>query len=70
MSYKYEDIFISFAENKYKQKAKQHIMKTVRYGVEAALYGTLQPWSLVLSDIESLSNVNLLKSEVKLNIGA
>lgn len=45
-------------------------MKTVRYGVEAALYGTLQPWSLVLSDIESLSNVNLLKSEVKLNIGA
>lgn len=45
-------------------------MKAARHDLETVLYGTLQPWSLVLSDIESLSNVNLLKSEVKLNIGA
>ena len=45
-------------------------MKAARHDLETVRYGTPQPWSLVLSDIESLSNVNLLKSEVKLNIGA
>ena len=45
-------------------------MKAARHDLETVRYGTHQPWSLVLSDIESLSNVNLLKSEVKLNIGA
>ena len=42
---------------------RQQKIKTVRYGLETALY--CQLWSLVPADLNSLPNVNLFKSKIK-----
>ena len=65
-------MFLELLQYKFRnfQEIKEQKMKAAQHDLETVRYGTPQPWSLVLSDIESLSNVNLLKSEVKLNIGA
>ena len=43
---------------------KKQKIRTVCYGLEAALYPTPQLWCLVPWDIKSLPNVNLFTSKV------
>ena len=61
--------FFFFRENKYNmrkfQEMRQQKVKTVRYGLETALYRAPQLWSLVPVDLKSLLNVNLFKSKIK-----
>ena len=61
--------FCDFRENRYNirkfQEMKQQKVRTVRYGVETALYRAPQLWSLVPADLKSLPNVNLFKSKIK-----
>ena len=47
------------------QEMRQQKVKTVRCGLETALYRAPQLWSLVPADLKSLLNVNLFKSKIK-----
>ena len=51
--------FFDFRETRYKirkfQEMRQQKIKTVRYGLETALYSAPQLWSLVPADLKSLS---------------
>ena len=42
---------------------RQRKVRTVRYGLETALYRAPQRWSLVLLDLKSLANVHLFKTK-------
>ena len=57
--------FFDFRENRYDirkfQDMRQQKVRTVRYGLETALYRTPQLCSLVPADLKSLPNVNLFK---------
>ena len=44
---------------------RQQKIRTVWYGLETALYGAPQLWSLVPVDLKSLPNVNLIGSKIK-----
>ena len=61
--------FFDFWENKCIirkfQERRQQKVRTVRYGLEKALYRAPQLWSLVPADLKSLPNVNLFKSKIK-----
>ena len=61
--------FFDFRENRYNirkfQEMRQQKVRTVRYGLETALYRAPQLWSLVPADLKSLPNVNLFKSKIK-----
>ena len=61
--------FFDFWENKCNirkfQERRQQKVRTVRYGLEKALYRAPQLWSLVPADLKSLPNVNLFKSKIK-----
>ena len=61
--------FFDFRENRYNirkfQEMRQQKVRTVRYGVETALYRAPQLWSLVPADLKSLPNFNLFKSKIK-----
>ena len=61
--------FCDFRENRYNirkfQEMRQQKERTVRYGVETALYRAPQLWSLVPAYLKSLPDVNLFKSKIK-----
>ena len=61
--------FFDFRENRYNirkfQEMRQQKVRTIRYGLETALYRTPQLWSLVPAVLKSLPNVNLFKSKIK-----
>ena len=61
--------FFDFRENRYNirkfQEMRQQKVRTVRYGLETALYRAPQLWSLVPTDLKSLPNVNQFKSKIK-----
>ena len=61
--------FFDFRENRYNirkfPEMRQQKVRTVRYGLETALYGAPQLWPLVAEDLKSLPNLNLLKSKIK-----
>ena len=60
--------FFNFRENRYIRnfhEMRQQNVRTVRYGLETALYRAPQLWSLVPADLKSLPNVNLFKSKIK-----
>ena len=63
------ETFFDFRENRYNigkfQEIRQKKVKTVRSGLESALYRTPQLWSLVPVDLKSFPNVNLFKSKTK-----
>ena len=44
---------------------RQQKLRTVRYGLETALYRAPQLWSLVPTDLKSAPNVNQFKSKIK-----
>ena len=56
------ETFFDFRENRYNirefQEMRQQKVRTVRYGLETALYRAPQLWSLVPADLKSLPNVN------------
>ena len=43
---------------------RQQKIRTVRYGLDTALYRAPQPWSLVPQDLKSLPNAYLIKSKI------
>ena len=47
------------------QKMRQQKVRTVRYGLETALYHAPQLWPLVPTNLRSLPNVNQFKSKIK-----
>ena len=55
--------FYDFRENRHNirkfQEMRQQKLRTVRYGLEAALYDAPQLWSLVPADLKSLPNVTI-----------
>ena len=57
--------FFYFRENRKKirkfEEMRQQKVKTIRYGLETALYRAPQLWSLAPADLKSLPNVNLFK---------
>ena len=57
--------FFDFRENIHNirkfQEMRQQKARTVRYGVETALYRAPQLWSLVPAELKSLPSVNLFK---------
>ena len=61
--------FFDFRENRYNirkfQEMRQQKVRTVRYGLETALYRAPQLWSLVPADLKSLPNINLFNSKMK-----
>ena len=61
--------FFDFRENRYNirnfEEMRQQKVRTVRYGLETALYRAPQLWSLVPEDSKPLRNFNLLKSKIK-----
>ena len=61
--------FFDFRENRNNsrkfQEIRQQKIRAVRHGLETALYRAPQLWSLVPTDLKSLSNVNLFKSKIK-----
>ena len=61
--------FFDFRENIHNirkfQEMRQQKARTVRYGVETALYRAPQLWSLVPAELKSLPNINLFKSKIK-----
>ena len=61
--------FFDFRENRYSirkfQEARQQKVRTVRYGLETALYRAPQLWSLVPTDLKSAPNVIQFKSKIK-----
>ena len=61
--------FFDFRENRYSirkfQEMRQQKVRTVRYGLETALYRAPQLWSLVPTDLKSAPNVNQFKSKIK-----
>ena len=61
--------FFDFRENRYNirksQEMRQQKVRTVRYGLKTALYRAPQLWSLVLTDLNSVPNVNHFKSKIK-----
>ena len=63
------ETFFFFKENRYNirkfQKMRQQKVRTIRYGLEIALYRAPQLWSLIPVDLKSLPNVNLFKSKIK-----
>ena len=58
-----------FRENRYSirkfQEMIQQKVRTVRYGLETALYCAPQLWSLVPTDLKSALNVNQFKTKIK-----
>ena len=62
--------FFSFRENRYNirkfKEMRQQKVRTIRYGLETALYHAPQLSFLVPADLKALPNVNLLKSKIKL----
>ena len=60
--------FFDFRENRCNirkfQEMRQQKVRTIRYGIEAALYRAPQLYSLVPADLKSLSN-SLFKSKIK-----
>ena len=44
---------------------RQQKVRTVRYGLETALYRAPQLWSIVPEDLKSLYIVNLFKSKIR-----
>ena len=44
---------------------RQQKVRTVRHGLETALYRAPQLWSIVPEDLKSLSIVNLFKSKIR-----
>ena len=44
---------------------REQKVRTVRYGLETALYRAPQLWSFVPADLKSLPNVNLFISKIK-----
>ena len=61
--------FFDFRENRYSirkfQEMRQQTVRTVRYGLEIALYRAPQLWSLVPTDLKSAPNVIQFKSKIK-----
>ena len=61
--------FFDIRENRYSiskfQEMKQQTVRTVRYGLETALYRAPQLWSLVPTDLKSAPNVIQFKSKIK-----
>ena len=61
--------FFDFRENRYSirkfQEMRQQKVRTIRYGLETALYRDPQLWSFLPADLKSLPNVNLFKSKTK-----
>ena len=59
--------FFDFRENRYniRKFQEQQKVRTIRYGLETALYRAPQLWSLVPADLKSLPNVNPFKSKIK-----
>ena len=61
--------FFDFKENRYSirkfQEMRQQTVRTVRYGLETALYRTPQLRSLVPTDLKSAPNVIQFKSKIK-----
>ena len=61
--------FFDFRENRYNirkfQETRQQKVRTLRYGLETALYPAPPLWSIVPADFKSLPHVNLFKSKIK-----
>ena len=61
--------FFDFKENRYSirkfHEMRQQKVRTVRYGLETALYRASQLCSLVATDLKSAPNVNQSKSKIK-----
>ena len=43
---------------------RQEKIRTIRYGLETAVYHTLHLWSLAPADLKSLPNVDLFESKM------
>ena len=61
--------FFDFRQNRYNirkfQEMRQQKVRTVRYGLETALYRAPQLWSLVPTDLKSAPDVIQFKSKIK-----
>ena len=61
--------FFEFRESRYKigklSEMRKQKIRTVRCGLETALYRASQLWSLVHAVLKSLPNINLFKSKIK-----
>ena len=61
--------FFDFRENGYNiekfQEMRQQTVRTIRYGLETALYRAPQLFSLVPAGLKSLPKVNLFRSKIK-----
>ena len=60
--------FLDFRENRYSirkfQEMRQQKVRTIRHGLETALYRAPRLWSLLPTYLKSLPNVNLIKSKI------